>query len=44
MKSRISFSGTGGKTQQKHSPFPPSVTEKKKKNILTLLREESPTT
>ena len=43
MKSRISFSGTGAKTQQKHSPFPPSETEGEQ-IFLTLLRKESPTT
>jgi len=29
MKSRTSFPGTGQKTQHKHSPFPPSKSEKK---------------
>jgi len=37
MKSRIPFSGKGAKTRQKHGPFPPSETEKKK-NILDLTR------
>jgi len=44
MESKIPFSGVGAtKTQQKHSPLPPAETEKKK-NFLTLLREESPMT
>jgi len=37
MKSGIPFSGKGAKTQQKHGPFPPSVTEKKQK-VLDLTR------
>jgi len=43
MKSEIPFSRMEPK-KQKHSPFPPTETEKKNFFFLTLLREESPTT
>ena len=38
MESRISFSGTGQKEQQKHSLLPPLRDRRKNKNFLTLLR------
>jgi len=48
MKSRISSPGmrakNTAKTQQKHSLFPSSKTEKETKKFSTLPREESPTT